>query len=332
MSKSRLEMKVGLFVFIGLGLLAVLLMQFGKGISLFRPTYAILLTTKSAGGLKKQAGVLMSGVPVGTVSDIKLSPDGTYVTITLTIYKEFVIRQDALFLIKQSGFLGDNYIEINPLKNEGDPFPTRGEPGRATAQEPFDLQEVARSAAGFIQRVDDAAKKLNDAISDVRRLALNEQTLTNLSITVGTMRTASERAVSMIDGIDTLFATNGEAISRSASNLVVFSEGLNNFSDKLNGILATNREGISASVKNIESSSVALKTILDDVQAGKGPVGTLLRNEQVSTNIAEVVQNLSITSSNLNRLGLWRFLWHRERPPGDAPPAKPLVTPKKPFD
>ena len=39
MNKSRLELKVGLFVFICLVLLAVLLMQFSKGATLFRPTY-----------------------------------------------------------------------------------------------------------------------------------------------------------------------------------------------------------------------------------------------------------------------------------------------------
>ena len=39
MKPSRLEAKVGLFVFIGLGLLAVLLIQFSKGTTFFRPTY-----------------------------------------------------------------------------------------------------------------------------------------------------------------------------------------------------------------------------------------------------------------------------------------------------
>ena len=41
MDKSRFEWKVGLFVFIGLVLLAALLLQFSKGTSLFRPTYDI---------------------------------------------------------------------------------------------------------------------------------------------------------------------------------------------------------------------------------------------------------------------------------------------------
>jgi ABC-type transporter Mla subunit MlaD len=43
MDSKRLELKVGLFVFIGLALLAVTVIQFSKGTSLFRGTYALRL-------------------------------------------------------------------------------------------------------------------------------------------------------------------------------------------------------------------------------------------------------------------------------------------------
>ncbi len=72
MEKSRLESKVGLFVFIGLALLAVMMIQFSKGTSLFRGTYALKLHAANIGGLKQKAGVLLAGVPVGSVQDIQL--------------------------------------------------------------------------------------------------------------------------------------------------------------------------------------------------------------------------------------------------------------------
>ena len=86
MSKSRLEWKVGLFMFVSLVILAALLLQFGKGTNLFRPTKTILLRAPNVGGLKIRAQVLMAGVQVGTISDIKLGPQGTNVTIWLKIY------------------------------------------------------------------------------------------------------------------------------------------------------------------------------------------------------------------------------------------------------
>src|SRR5207253_9669839 len=110
MSKPRLEWRVGLFVLIGLVILAGLLIQFSKGLTLLPGnTYTIKMRASNVGGLKKRAAVLMSGVQVGVVGDIKLGPAGTNVSIFLTIYNEYKIHKDARFLIEQSGFLGDQY-------------------------------------------------------------------------------------------------------------------------------------------------------------------------------------------------------------------------------
>ena len=46
MEKSRLEIKVGLFVSIGLVLVVTLMVWFSKGASLFRSTYTLRLHTR----------------------------------------------------------------------------------------------------------------------------------------------------------------------------------------------------------------------------------------------------------------------------------------------
>lgn len=328
MSKSRLELKVGLFVFFGLVLAGLLLLQFNKGASLFRPTYTLNLVTENAGGLKPRAGVLMSGVQIGSVDRINLALDGKSVTIVLKIYKEFVIRDDARFAIEQSGFLGDNFVAIDPLENRGKPFENEG---TATALEPFNLLEVARSAAGFIERMDSAATKLDGAISDIRRQALNEQTLTNLAATVTTMRAASEKAMATVDEINNLLLTNGPIVSVSASNIAATSDELRAFARSLNGILATNQPGIAGSVRNIEASTVLLKDILADAHSGKGLAGALLHNEQVAADVSAIVNNLSVTTSNLNRLGLWGILWSQKPAKTDIRTSEKLTTPKNPY-
>lgn len=319
MDKKRLEWKVGLFVFIGLAVLIVLLVQFSKGTSLFTPTYDLYLRAKNVGALKSKTSVLMAGVPIGTVSDIALVPEGTNVTITLKIFKQYVIHKDARILIEQSGFLGDSYVTIVPTRNEGEVWQPGDHP---TAEEPFSLQEVARSAAGFLQRVDETTKKLEDAISDVRRLVLNEETLTNLSTTVGNLRVASEHAVTAVDNVNSLVTTNSGAVASAVSNVVHFSEQINEFAGDLKTVLATNSIELNASMKNIESSTLVLKNVLEDVQAGKGLAGDVLRNQQLATNVDMIAANLTVTTSNLNRLGLWRFLWHKEIPVTNNPSGK----------
>ena len=316
MDKSRLEIKVGLFVFIGLALLAVLLIQFSKGASLFRGTYELRLHAANVGGLKQRAGVLLAGVQVGSVSDIKLANDGKSVTILLSIYKENKIYHDARFVIEMSGFLGDQYVSIIPTTNSPPVLPDGAD---VVCEEPFNLQEVARSASGFIQRIDETAKKLDDSVTDLRRVVLNEQTLTNFSATMHNLRTLSEQAMSTVNDVNALVATNGSQINLAVSNVVFFSQELMHLANAAEGVLATNSTDITTAVKNIESSTEVLKSMLNDIQSGKGLAGTMIRNEQLATNVQAIANNLAITSSNLNRLGLWHFLWHKEPVRTNAP-------------
>jgi phospholipid/cholesterol/gamma-HCH transport system substrate-binding protein len=311
MTKSRLEWKVGLFMFISLVVLAALLLEFSKGINIFRPTKIILLRAPNVGGLKIRAQVLMAGVQVGSVSDIRLGPQGTNVTIWLKIYSQYEVHKDARFALETSGFLGDQYVAIIPTKNQGYVFQDQDV---AEAEAPFNIQEVARSAGSFLRRIEETADRLNNAIADIRRLALNDQTLTNLSIAVRNLRTVSEHAITTVDDLNSLVTSNAPALSVSGSNLVFFSEQLTNFGGDLTQLVATNTPTLHAAVKNIESSTIMLKDLLADVQAGKGLAGNLLQNPELATNVSLIVSNLSITSSNLNRLGLWGILWQHKPP------------------
>jgi len=316
MEKSRLETKVGLFVVLGLALLATLLILFSKSTSPFSRTYTLRLHASNVGGLKERAGVLLAGVQVGSVSSIQLAGDGKSVTILLDIYQGCKIYRDARFIIEQSGFLGDQYVSIIPTSN-APPVLVNGD--EVNCQEPFNLQEVARSASGFIKRIDETAKKLDDSASDLRRIVLNEQTLTNFSATMHNMRTISEQALGTVNDINALVATNSSQINLAVSNVVFFSQELLRLANSAEGVLATNSTGITAAVKNIESSTEVLKDLLNNVQSGKGLAGTMLENEQLTTNVQAIANNLAIASSNLNRLGLWGLLWHHEPlplPPG----------------
>jgi phospholipid/cholesterol/gamma-HCH transport system substrate-binding protein len=317
MEKSRLETQVGLFVLVGLVLLAVLLIQFSKGTSLFRGHYELRLHASSVGGLKPRASVFLAGVPVGSVSDIKLAPDGRSVTIFLDIYKSCKIYHDARFVIEQSGFLGDQYVAIIATSNSP---PLLANGADVPCEEPFNLQEVARSASGFIRRIDDTAKKLDASVTDLRRVVLNEQTLTNFSAAINNVRSFSEQALGAVSDINALILTNGPQVNFAVSNIVFFSQELNHLAGMADEVLATNRTDINLTVKNIESSSEVLKSLLKDIQSGKGLAGTVMQNEQLATNMQAVVNNLAVATSNLNRLGLWRFLWHREPLPANPPP------------
>lgn len=325
MKKSRLEWKVGLFVLIGLVLLGLLLLQFSKGLTFFVPTYRIYLHAQDVGGVKKNAGVLMSGVQIGSVSDIQLAPDGKSVTMTLRIYRDFMVHKDAVFTIDQSGFLGDQYVSIRPQQNAG-PVYHDGETART--EKPFNLQEFIGSSGAIIERVDQTVRRLDQAISNINEFVLSPGTLTNLPIAVGNLREISARAMLTMDRVNGILETNGPGISEAVTDLRIFSADIRQAATTLDRLLSSNAPAINRSIANVESSTDLLKSVMQDVHAGKGTAGTLLHDEQVAADFAAIASNLSITSSNLNRLGLWGILWKKKPARGPAPEAESLRSPK----
>jgi len=181
-------------------------------------------------------------------------------------------------------------------------------------QEPFDLQEVARSAAGFIKRIDETAKKLDASVTDLRAQVLNAQTLASFGTSITNMKMFTEQALDTVKDINTIVNTNGAQVSLAVSNAVAFSSGLIQLQAAAQALLATNSVNINQATKDIAEATATFKKIADDVQAGKGLAGTILQNPDLATNVQAIAANLSVTSSNLNRLGLWGILWSHPPP------------------
>ena len=321
MDKKHLAEKVGLFVFVCLSLLAALLIMFSKGVTSFSKTYHLNLHTTDAGGIKGGANVLMAGYPIGDVESLKLAPDGFSVTILLKISSQYEIHSNALFVLEQAGFLGDQFVAVYPDADASAPLLLNG--ADVSCAPPFNLQATARDAGGFIQRLDKTVDNLNDAISDVRREVLNHETLTNLALTLHNLRSVSESALDTVHSLDEVIATNAPLLGISASNIVSFSSQISSFANELNGVLSTNNGSLSVSMNNIQAATESLKGFADDLHTGKGLVGALVKDQAIAMDFGTLMSNLSITSSNLNRHGIWGIMWSHKPTATNAPPVKP---------
>lgn len=319
MDKKHLAEKVGLFVFVCLVLIAALLIMFSKGVTQFAHSYELHLKTADAGGIKPGANVLMVGYPIGNVQKLVLQENGQAVVLILKIVDKYRIRTNAIFVLEQAGFLGDQFVAVYPNKtNLSAPYL---EPGSDIyCAPPFNLQQTARDASGFIKRIDKTAEDLNAAIADVRRNVLNENTLTNLAGAAVNLHLVTERALNTVDSIDAIIATNAPLLGISASNIVTFSAQISGFAGKLDDVLSTNGNSLNASMQNIQAATISLKKFADDLQSGQGLLGALVRNEKLAADVEALAANLSTTSSNLNRRGLWGILWsHKPDPPPKTP-------------
>jgi virulence factor Mce-like protein len=315
------------FVLAGLLLLAALLIVFAKSSMLLKPGYTLHVRTSNVGGLKSHAQVLMSGVQIGTVAAIHLSPTGTNVVISLRIFKPFEIHQDARFVIESANFLGDQYVAILPTDNKAPLFEDGGE---ARTEPPFNIQEVARAASGFIRKIDETATKLNEAIAEVRAHVLDEHTLTNFSASISNLRDFSEHATEAMDDLRALVVTNGPAVGATTSNLVFVSDQIGLVASGITNFLATNSPAVNRSLENVEAATRQLNELMADARSGKGLAGALLENDELSSSVSLIASNLSLTTSNLNRLGLWGILWQHKPPrTNTVATARKLESPKE---
>ena len=280
MNESRFEWKVGLFVLICLLLVATLVVLFNKGFSLL-PTYSLRLKAQNVGLLMPKAGVTMAGVRVGSVSRIELDPTGKTVTITLEILDKYQIHKDARFVIDQIGFLGDQFVSVIAGENKAGLL----RPGdMVSIEEPFNLQEAARSANGLIQRVDKAVQRLTDTVAKIDEMLLSEATLTNLTASVTNFRRVTDHAMAAVGGFNQIVQSNALPVSFAISNFVLFSSELHESADALGEIVMTNRADLNAAVKNVRSAANSADHLLADAQAGHGIIGLLLKDDEIKQN------------------------------------------------
>ncbi|HEY1923535.1 MAG TPA: MlaD family protein, partial [Tepidisphaeraceae bacterium] len=277
MNNSRLELKVGLFVAIGLALLAALIVNFSEGITFGQATYGLKIVMPTAAGLKPTADVMMAGVPVGKVGKMELVDDGRSVLITANILTRNKIREGSKFHIDALGFLGDQYIEITPPPaNPEDTTPVLYLKAGDTIQgeEPFNLQEAVRSTAGLLDMAKQTLKDVDTAVTNVNRSVLSAATLSDFTLSLSNIESLSEDAITVVNGARTLLASNSMSVHAAVTNLEAFSAKANDIADSLGTIITTNQIPLTEAVKNLRDTAATFKQVAADLQAGRGVAGS----------------------------------------------------------
>ena len=315
MREKRYAGRVGLFVAVALVVGVVLLLMFSKGSGIFTPTYELRLKAQTVAGLRSGAAVLLSGIVIGSVVDADVAPEGRGVHLRIRIQDKYKIHSDAHFVIEQIGFLGDQYVAIYPQENKGDIIA----PGSVVpVDEPFNFQEVGRSAHELIGQFRETAKTLNESMERVSKTILSEETLTNASATLANFRLVSEKAIVTVDSLNAMVASNSTPINLAVSNLVQFSRDLDKLASEMREMIATNREELTLAVKNVQATTKVIEGVVRDVEAGKGFAGSLVKDAGLQSNLTNMVANLATLSSNIANYGLL-YKPKKPKPPDERP-------------
>jgi phospholipid/cholesterol/gamma-HCH transport system substrate-binding protein len=114
MSRTTLDLWVGIFVTIGLGAIVFLALKVGNLTSFnTAPGYRVEASFDNIGGLKLRAPVKAAGVAVGRVEAIHLDPVTYQAVVTLNIDRGYTFTADTIASILTSGLLGEVYIGLD---------------------------------------------------------------------------------------------------------------------------------------------------------------------------------------------------------------------------
>jgi phospholipid/cholesterol/gamma-HCH transport system substrate-binding protein len=174
--KLKNDIKVGLFVLLGLVLAGLVIFLIGNERRLFDPAVTFHARFKSVEGLKGGAPVEMGGVRIGHVEKVGYDEeDDPRVHVVLSIVSEQAhrIREDSVVTIVPKGMLGDRQVKIEK-GTEGDIV----EPGsELQSQEPKGMLDgigkVAGKAETTMEKIDKVAESLSneDLHKDIRESA-----------------------------------------------------------------------------------------------------------------------------------------------------------------
>jgi phospholipid/cholesterol/gamma-HCH transport system substrate-binding protein len=286
------EVKVGLFA------IAVLLVGWGvarmlKGAEIFSNSYTYYAYYTQVGGIQPASHVMISGVKVGSVVDVKLNEDPSKgVELTLSIDKQYRIPTDSKAEIFSDGLMGGKAVKI--LYGSSSEFT----PNKGTIQskESVDLMDMASTElTGLLEKVKGIMDNLTVTLNGINGLmAQNTETITHIMSNVdGLTGNVNSMLANEKQHLEQAFASLSEfskALGDNASEVDAIIDNMSAFSGKLaESNLVTEIEGV---VNN-------LNDVLASVNDKNGSIGKMLSDAELYDNLTSASNNLSVLLEDL---------------------------------
>lgn len=290
--RERFELKVGIFVFVGVFALGALIIVLGSRQEMFSRQYPIYAEFEQVTGLKQGAPVRLSGVDVGVVDGIFFpdDPSSRKLKVRLLIRNNVRerIRQDSKAAITTQGVLGDKYVKIS-LGTTGEPV-RRGE--TIPSEKPADYMALADSAGDLLGRLTSIATKVDvlmttnsggDAMKSVGGiLASVEEIFDEVKHGDGLLHTLiyDDEAAQTFKDLQTASANLAQITTEIRSSGVV--QTLSDPKTKESLTKATNAmANLEKASADAAQATADLKSIMERIDKGEGTVGALINDPAV---------------------------------------------------
>jgi len=263
------EFKVGIFVFMGLAMLAALVVQFGRLGEGFKSYYSLTIRFNDASGLLKGSDVLLAGAKIGKVSGgPRMTKEGDGVDVPLKIYDYIKIPENSKFAVGSSGLLGDRFVTVTLPPGERKKFIAPN--SYISGMRETGLDDITREGGALVTDLRGTVQKINTVIDQLGQEALSsgnmenlKTSLENLSKTTAALSKSSEKLEGVINQADaTMVSMKKDA-------------------DTLQGVLTDAR-------KTVQSAT----DVFRQATHGDGLLATMLTNKQLAGDLRALITNL----------------------------------------
>ncbi|HYA96467.1 MAG TPA: MlaD family protein [Methylomirabilota bacterium] len=303
------ELRVGLFVLVGLAVLGVGIF-YVTGATTFGPKYRLKTFLPEVAGLTTGAPVRLDGVEIGNVEAISIAPrpagqapdTSRNIEVRFRVdknYQRYILTDSTASLVTE-GLLGNRYVNITrgvtgvQLKDNDE---VKGSEEKAIKQVVERSAELLTDLSALSQDVRDLFAGVKEGRGTLGKFLTDEALYAHLN-------SASSKVDQMVAGIQRGEGSLGKLVATDE----LYSK-VNSGADRFNDILAAIRDQKGTLGKFIYDPSLheTTKQMLDkgnlllaDVRAGKGSLGKLATDETLYNRWRDIGTNLANASAKLN--------------------------------
>lgn len=208
---SSIETKVGLFVLIGLSVVAATVVYFGRLGQGLQEFYEVQVDFPNASGLLSGSDVLLGGARIGYVSQSpQVLPDMQGVAVKLKIREEVTVPSASRFIIGSSGLLGNRFVDV--IVDPGTDLAVRLEPGSVVKGErESGIEDLTRQGSELLADARKAVAKVNTALERLDQTALSKDSLEDLRQAIANIKQGSSGFAGIGQATEDLGQTAAEA-------------------------------------------------------------------------------------------------------------------------
>lgn len=279
--KNTLETRLGVFFALAL-ICAVIILELVGAMDWFQKGYHIHASFKTAQELKNGDFVKMAGVEIGRVEGIEL--ENGRAKVSLKIQSKYKIKTDAKAVVKFTGLMGQNFVSIEGGTQTAPDIQS----GSLDTIEQPDLSVLMSKLEGVASGVENLTKSFStDNLSTLMGPLTDfvKQNSAPLTAVIANMRTVS-------DNVAQGKGTVGRLIMDDAFYLAAYSA-------------VTNLQVATGDIKSLTGQAdgmiTQVRTIIDGINAGKGTLGKLTKDEALYLETTTAMTNLKEILQKMNR-------------------------------